>query len=152
MTFDPVIVTGVLSLVGTGLVAWLGFLNARLSTAKTSEQALIDRLEKRIDQLDRTIANQDTKLALLEQKNDALEKENDSLKERVRVLERDGAAAEHLGARLTTANKLLIEQKDALNRENAELHSQLATVAICQGQDCPMRDLARQMTDGGKTP
>ncbi|SMB85733.1 hypothetical protein [Deinococcus hopiensis] len=149
MALDPVIVTGGLSLAGTVLVAWLGFLNARLSSAKTSEQALIDRLEKRIDQLDKTIANQDRKLALLEQKNDALEKENDSLKERVRVLEKDGAAAEHHNLRLAATIQQLQQEKDALNRENGELHSQLAAVATCGTQGCQMRDMARQLADGG---
>ncbi|WP_084049271.1 hypothetical protein [Deinococcus hopiensis] len=149
MALDPALVTATIGTVGTVLVGFLGFLNVRMSNAKTSEQALIDRLEKRIDKLEESLSDAETKIALLQQKNDSLEKENDSLKDRVRLLEKDGAAAEHHNLRLAATIQQLQQEKDALNRENGELHSQLAAVATCGTQGCQMRDMARQLADGG---
>lgn len=104
---EPVVLTAIISAIATILVAYLGFLHNRLSAAKSAEQTLIERLEKRLDKQDTEIKELEQKLAKTEQRAETLEKENDHLKERVRKLEGERQAVGQINVTLTSENERL---------------------------------------------
>ncbi|EYB67425.1 hypothetical protein DEIPH_ctg041orf0024 [Deinococcus phoenicis] len=125
---DPAIIpiiTAVIGVTGTVAVGYMGFLHNRLSAAKSAEQAMIERLEKRLDKQDAEIKELEQKLAKTEQRAETLERENDQLKERVRKLEGERAAVELLNATLTAENERLKTDLQTATRHNGELLAQV---------------------------
>ncbi|MVN88974.1 hypothetical protein GO986_19725 [Deinococcus sp. HMF7620] len=122
---EPAVITAIIGGVATVLVAYLGFLHNRLSAAKSSEQAMIERLEKRLDKQDGEIKALEQKLAKTEQRAETLEKENDQLKERVRKIEGERQAVGQINATLTAENDRLKGELATAARHSTDQLTQL---------------------------
>lgn len=150
---DAAIVTAVIGMTGTVLVGYMGFLHNRLSAAKSAEQAMIERLEKRLDKQDLEIKDLEQKLARTEQRAETLEKENDDLKGRVRKLEGERAAVELLNATLTAENERLKTDLATATRHTSELLAQVNDLEFeNQAQASKIAELQGRLTPAGDCP
>ena len=150
---DPAIITAIIASTGTIVVGYMGFLHNRLSTAKSAEQAMIERLEKRLDKQDAEIKELEAKLARTEQRAETLERENDQLKERVRKLEGERAAVELLNATLTAENERLKTDLQTATRHSSELLAQVSELEFeNQAQAQKIAELQGRLAPAGDCP
>lgn len=91
------IVTGIVSVIGSALVAWL---TSRSSRAATAEMAKVQNRQTDIDGMDRLVHNLEARLGKVEAELERVETEAAQLHDRVRTLEqertRDRALIRHL--------------------------------------------------------